>query len=298
MGRRTRTRLGALGLALVGALGSATGGCALLAGIDDWEDPPARGATSSSGGGGSAGGGGSLQENATCADGEKNGLETDVDCGGDSCWPCALGEACANDGDCSSLRCAAGVCVEAPDPLPCAPLDPQNPSCGDCTQNALETDIDCGGDACPPCAQGLACDFDNDCESASCVAGQCGAPVSPGCAPVDVDNPSCDDCTQNGLETDVDCGGDACPPCAVGLGCASAVDCVSGQCAGGQCAPAQPPGCSPVDPDNPTCADCVKNGLETDVDCGGDSCSPCPSGDQCSADADCVSGTCPLGVCQ
>jgi hypothetical protein len=42
---------------------------------------------------------------------------------------------------------------------------------------------------------------------------------------------------------------------------------------------------------NPTCADCFKDGLETDIDCGGDDCAPCGPGKGCKDDADCELGT-------
>lgn len=51
--------------------------------------------------------------------------------------------------------------------------------------------------------------------------------------------------------------------------------------------------------EQPTCDDEIKNGNETDVDCGG-SCSHCAAGQQCSADADCSSPygeMCVNGVC-
>jgi len=46
----------------------------------------------------------------TCADGVKDGAETDVDCGGGACPSCADGRACAAKSDCQSLACSAGVC--------------------------------------------------------------------------------------------------------------------------------------------------------------------------------------------
>jgi hypothetical protein len=41
-----------------------------------------------------------------CADGTKNGAETDVDCGGSTCGPCALGKACVLKTDCAGSICA------------------------------------------------------------------------------------------------------------------------------------------------------------------------------------------------
>jgi len=47
----------------------------------------------------------------------------------------------------------------------------------------------------------------------------------------------------------------------------------------------------------PTCADGIKNGNETDMDCGGGTCPPCATGKQCLVGTDCVSGNCSGGVC-
>lgn len=54
--------------------------------------------------------------NPSCHDGIKTGEETDVDCGGPLCDPCALGQACLLGRDCVSGYCDPGslVCVECP----------------------------------------------------------------------------------------------------------------------------------------------------------------------------------------
>jgi hypothetical protein len=144
------------------------------------------------------------------------------------------------------------------------------PSCDDGIQNQDETDVDCGGDVCGPCADGANCQEGDDCEIGSCVGLVCAAP-------------SCDDGVQNADESDVDCGG-GCPDCADNLLCNAPEDCQSGVCSEGACAQA-------------TCADAVLNGLETDVDCGGDTCEPCAGGLECVADTDCLSQQCSGGVC-
>ncbi|MDY0002358.1 MAG: calcium-binding EGF-like domain-containing protein [Polyangia bacterium] len=52
----------------------------------------------------------------------------------------------------------------------------------------------------------------------------------------DLDEETCSDGIQNGVETDVDCGGGDCAPCAEGAGCLENTDCRSGYCAeGGTC---------------------------------------------------------------
>ncbi|PCC71299.1 hypothetical protein SAMN02745121_00839 [Nannocystis exedens] len=71
-----------------------------------------------------------------CGDGEKNGDETDIDCGGGTCGPCDDDAACMADTDCKSGSCDGGACAalqpsclalhEAKPDLPSGtyPLDP------------------------------------------------------------------------------------------------------------------------------------------------------------------------------
>ena len=95
--------------------------------------------------------------------------------------------------------------------------------------------------------------------------------------------PTCEDATLNGDETDMDCGG-SCVPCPRGKGCETDEDCATHVCsAEGLCQP-------------PRCDDNVLNGHESDVDCGGP-CSPCPVGDACSDGHDCESRVCADDVC-
>jgi hypothetical protein len=46
-----------------------------------------------------------------------------------------------------------------------------------------------------------------------------------------------------------------------------------------------------------SCSDGVKNGEETDVDCGGSTCQPCERGKACGWPTDCGTGVCSSGVC-
>ena len=46
-----------------------------------------------------------------CADGVRNGEESDTDCGGRSCARCAIGRSCVAASDCASSSCTRGVCV-------------------------------------------------------------------------------------------------------------------------------------------------------------------------------------------
>jgi hypothetical protein len=88
----------------------------------------------------------------------------------------------------------------------------------------------------------------------------------------------------------LDCNGNAADGCEVN----SAADvnncgacgnvCASGICTMGVCQTA-------------TCTDGLKNGSETDVDCGG-GCPGCANGKACIAATDCASGICAMGICQ
>jgi hypothetical protein len=49
----------------------------------------------------------------SCTNGVKDGLETDVDCGGASCLQCAVGNSCSANSDCNSLNCVGSVCQPA-----------------------------------------------------------------------------------------------------------------------------------------------------------------------------------------
>ena len=147
-------------------------------------------------------------------------------------------------------------------------------SCTDAVKNQTETDVDCGG-TCSACGNGQSCLVNGDCVSANCDNGTC---TSGGA--------SCSDNERNGNETDVDCGG-SCSGCANGLNCASNADCQSAYCDGGTCA----------DSPNETCVDNTQNQDETDVDCGGNVCTPCDIGDSCLVHSDCSSGNCDNEIC-
>ena len=104
------------------------------------------------------------------------------------------------------------------------------------------------------------------------------APADPS-ATLPVDAGTCTDQIWNGLESGVDCGG-SCPPCTNGGFCLDDADCESNFCLGSKCAP----------PLGGNCFNGVRDGDETQIDCGG-SCLAC-TGDACSIDADCASGSC------
>ena len=84
-------------------------------------------------------------------------------------------------------------------------------------KHGTETDVDCGGDGNPPCADLKACLVANDCSSSVCKTSVCQVPTTT-------------DEVKNGTETDVDCGGTSGKTCAVQKACLVAGDCTSGGC--------------------------------------------------------------------
>lgn len=252
-----------------------------------------------------------------CDDGIKNGQESSIDCGGPTCLKCAISKACLGNGDCVTGTCTQGRCVGGPcenelrDPgeadvdcggtcgRPCntgkactAARDCATnlcvnsvcsaDACKDLVRNGAETDADCGGTTCAArCALGAACVANADCGSNLCnqVTRRC---VATTCS---------DGVLTSASESDVDCGstcasGNATFACAVNKRCAANADCASGVCNATtlRCVP-------------DTCFNGVKDGTESDLDCGG-SCDPKCGGNQaCRVGADCRSGTCNAGVC-
>ncbi len=144
----------------------------------------------------------------SCMDGVKNGMETDVNCGGPVCPDCGVGKLCSTGDDCTS-----GVCSGTP--ATC-----QTPTCTDSTKNGNETGLDCGGGMCPACPNDQGCNVNADCLSGFCTAQKL------------CKTPTCTDNVKNGTETDVDCGGTCPADCQNGLGCLTGADCQSGFCLG------------------------------------------------------------------
>ena len=173
-----------------------------------------------------------------CADGIKNGSETDVDCGGVDCPPCAQGQGCATMNDCGpGLICQGGICV---------------PNCPDLDQDGWTTcDGDCD-DTNPAVHPGAAeqCNgMDDDCDGQVDEWGVC---------------PSCTDGIKNGNETGVDCGG-SCPPCGQGQLCMIDQDCGPGLiCQSGICVA----NCPDLDQDGWTTCDGDCNDFDPSVNPG------------------------------
>ncbi|MGC4070716.1 MAG: hypothetical protein QM784_39800 [Polyangiaceae bacterium] len=154
----------------------------------------------------------------SCTDEVKNGQEGGKDCGvacaGQCKTPpcdCAVGSTCNNNEDCAEKICgSSGFCLP--------------PSCTDKAQNGTETDTDCGGSCTTKCAAGQSCSVTSDC--AQTIANTlCTNKI---CTP-----PGCTDKIKSGQETDVDCGGPQCTPCALDKTCKVDSDCdpiTSGNC--------------------------------------------------------------------
>jgi hypothetical protein len=104
------------------------------------------------GAGGTCASGACIGATPTCTDGNKNGNETDVDCGGGTCPTCAVSKHCAVDSDCTSNACD-GVS------LTCV-----SDQCSDHRQDGSESDVDCGGLLCNACAVGMKCGNSIDCQ--------------------------------------------------------------------------------------------------------------------------------------
>jgi hypothetical protein len=134
-----------------------------------------------------------------CQNELKDSDETDVDCGGITCFGCLAGKGCVANFDCESDNCGEeGICVEA--------------NCSDGIKNQGEEGVDCGGPCDAGCVLGAPCQTDADCpDGESCNDfGECA-------------KPNCYDRKRNGEEEGVDCGG-LCDPC-TNAGCESDSDC-------------------------------------------------------------------------
>lgn len=116
------------------------------------------------------------------------------------------------------------------------------------------------------------CTGDAGCSKEACDGGSCN------------NAGTCNNALQDGLETDVDCGG-PCPACKAGKGCNLPSDCTSNVCGSNVCQ------------GGATCSNNQKDPDETDLDCGG-ACLPCALGKTCKTQDDCVSSSCVGGLCK
>lgn len=202
-----------------------------------------------------------------CENGVLDPNETDTDCGG-ACSKCGSGKTCTVNEDCNSNMCNSTTqkCVGGP--------------CENGARDNAETDIDCGGGTCPACATGKACATATDCANGLCNLTQQLCVAS-----------ACEDGALSAGESDVDCGSGCPTKCRSGESCNVNADCAApGACDGTKhCIAAQ---CTNTTQDaaNPSATPPIA--AETDVDCGGTVCKPCPVGKQCNVGSDCQNGFC------
>lgn len=272
---------------------------------------------------------------STCVNGIKDTGESDVDCGGAGCLPCANGKLCTDAEDCASKSCngsggmggAGGggtlTCAACIDEADCAGAPGTYCAAGTCTPKKMGAAV-CAGDAecqsgfCPP-QDGVCCDSrcDHTCEA--CTASRTGG-ADGTCAAVTADSDPDLECLDKGAAT---CGanGTGCngnkstPACKVydnktvcaPASCMAAQATLDSTCDGnGTCvAPAATP-CSPYlcDASAIGClTSCTTNAqCETTHFCD-TATSTCVvkknNGGTCNSGAQCASGFCPTqdGVC-
>lgn len=183
-------------------------------------------------------------------------------CSAGECVECIEDEDCGESSDCRTYLCAIDGTCGSEDAPPGAPVEEQID--GDCQLAS------CNG------MGGIDLDFDmtdlpddgDDCTVDLCVAG-----MGPDHEPAAVGAP-CDD--DGGAHCNA--AGD-CVECTQGSHCASLICGAGGVCQA------------------PACDDNVRNGSETDVDCGGSCGATCDNAQQCSVTADCATATCQGGYC-
>ena len=227
-------------------------------------------------------------QQALCSNGEPDLIvETDVDCGG-LCAFCDDGKRCVTGSDCKSLNCVGGICQALP-------------TCTDGRKNGVESDVDCGGPACPRCVSSKRCVVGTDCSSGVCTDGLCQDTVreSVKCLFMDA-------ITGQPASTSQDCYSEK--GTCKGIGACVVAD-ISGKngeqvtwkssCGGYAYTTMDGANkyaefkCTPL----PTCTDGVKNGQESDVDCGSPTCPKCGLSKTCSSGADCLTAKCQNNLC-
>ena len=219
---------------------------------------------------------------ATCADGEQNQDETDVDCGGNTCGRCAGGASCV-----FGLDCQSGVC------------DPASGTCeasGVCGNGTVEDGEGCDdgdlddGDGCNAncfLEIGEACDLNDQCASAACdtmVTGECVPPGVCGNGIVEAGEGCDQGDTLPGDGCDADCLRELDERCQEDNQCASAV-----------CDDTEVPSvCEPAD----VCGNSKVEGSEAcddgDTDGGGGCSGSClfENGESCDSSPECESTVC------
>ncbi len=184
------------------------------------------------------------------------------------------GNGCAVAADCASGACTNNVCVNANNGCS-SPAKLDGAACDDgkvCTQPDL-----CASGVCT--SKAISCDDGNACTLDICDAGTGKCTATP--APNGVS------CTGGGV-----CASGACVIAVCGNGkTEGSEECDDANSNNGD-------GCSAQCTKEPTCTDGIKNGSETDVDCGPLPCSTCKLGKGCANNADCAQGNCVNKVCR
>lgn len=163
------------------------------------------------------------------------------------------------------MICYRGVCYEAgcEDASDCA--DGDRCHLGGCVPESCESiecepHKQCYRGVCYESCDGQAdCDAEDRCHDEACVPTRC----------EDINCESHQQCYQG-----VCYGG-----CSDDGDCADNEECLQGACLA------------------PSCDDGLQSGAQTDVDCGGPDCPPCPPGAGCESEQDCEVGTCQQGAC-
>ncbi len=102
-----------------------------------------------------------------CGNGLLDGDETDVDCGGDTCSPCALAQSCEIFSDCESQACVGKLCIdpECLEDQDCDGLDDA------CSQGVCLPNFTCSA---YPANEGATCESTDLCVlDATCQSGAC-----------------------------------------------------------------------------------------------------------------------------
>jgi hypothetical protein len=198
--------------------------------------------------------------------------------------PLANGVICIESSQCTSGNCVDGVCCDTACSGTCQACTAvkkgqgADGTCGPIAANQ-DPDDECLDGVCTgaeTCIKfnGATCSSPDECLSGYCADGYCcGAACTESCRACSAD--------KKGGGVNGQCG-----PIAAGTD-------PDNECDGGECNGAA--ACTLVS--GATCIDGVKNGNETDVDCGGGTCVTCGIGKTCNVAADCATNQCLGGTC-
>jgi hypothetical protein len=238
--------------------GMSLAGCELIAAVDHDLIPEGTGGAAATSSTTSSGGGGVGGAGGT---GGVGGGTSNTGGAGGAGGGCSAASDCPQPSEpCLAAVCDAGVC--GTEPLAAGTLT-GNQVVGDCKR------VECDGAGAEVVVND---DADKPVDTNECTDDLCDGGV-----PSNTNTLAGTTCAQNG--------GAVCDGAGACVECAGGSDCASGVCMNNVCQAA-------------TCMDMVKNGAESDVDCGGPDCGDCASGKACMAAGDCLSAVCTANVCQ